>query len=302
MRNTWLVVVGLMMSTSVMATGLGNRVCTGVSCNDREANLTSNSASVGLGVAGARSGDVTGTQTVSGGNSTNTVTGAPQTTTVGDQVSTLTGGTQTYNGGDNVNTMTGTNTNTMGDVTGTQTNTVGDTMSSVGDYTVGDVNGGSQSASVGDQVTSVDGNNSTNTNTASNVIENGAVQVQVGGPNGEPLTASSQAVDASAQVQEGAVQISENNSTTFEAPDIPVPTAAPSFASVCTSGVAAQRTTYGISIAVTSNVCEMLMMADAYMAVGETEKALKYVNRAGKHSRVKGVLGHIRHVLTIGIL
>lgn len=116
-----------------------------------------------------------------------------------------------------------------------------------------------------------------------------------------PLTASSQEVATSASIEEGAIQI-EGDTTVYEAPIIPVATAATSFSSICTSGAGVQKQTYGLNLAVTSDVCMHLMMADAWMAMGDVDKALKSVTAAGRHASTKGFMGYIRHVVTIGIL
>ena len=44
------------------------------------------------------------------------------------------------------------------------------------------------------------------------------------------------------------------------------------------------------------------MMADAYMALGDPEEALKWVNAARRTAKTKGGFGYIRQILTLGIL
>jgi len=222
------------------------------------------------------------------GQLTNVQTGDNSTTSsTGDQSTTL-----TDNSFDNGNTV---NIGGQGGPGGSTLSPTSDSSTTVGDTTL--ENSSDSSTTIGDtsldNSTVVDGNNSTNSNsTTVNIGEDG------------PLTASSQAVDAQASVEEGAVQVdaSDNSVTTYEAPEIPVPTASTAFSSVCTSGAAAQRPTYGINLAVTSDVCMHLMMADAWVAMGDMEKAMKSVEAAGRHAAVKGFMGHIRHIVTIGIL
>lgn len=134
-------------------------------------------------------------------------------------------------------------------------------------------------------------------------VVTGDVNVTIGG-DGTPLTASSQSVGATTQTVEGDesvinVDARDQSVTNWQ---VPASTAATSFSSICTSGAAAQRTTYGISLAVTSDVCTHLMMADAWMAMGDTEKALKSVRAAGRHATWKGWFGYFRHAVTLGVL
>ncbi len=44
------------------------------------------------------------------------------------------------------------------------------------------------------------------------------------------------------------------------------------------------------------------MMADAFMALGDREKAIKHVYAAERHANVKGFMNYILHVGTLGIL
>ena len=145
------------------------------------------------------------------------------------------------------------------------------------DVDVDNTNVAGASSTTGDQ----------NTNVTVNVGEDG------------PLTASSQTVDANASVAEGAVQIDNSNSSVYKEA---VRTAATSFSSVCTSGAAAQGNSYGVSIAVTSTQCSYLMQADAYMALGDSELTLKFVNKAARSASIKGFMSNIRTVITLGIL
>ncbi len=135
----------------------------------------------------------------------------------------------------------------------------------------------SSSSTTGDQ----------NTNVTVNVGEDG------------PLTASTQSVDANATVAEGAVQIDNSNNSVYKES---VRTAATSFSSVCTSGAAAQGNSYGLSVAVTSTQCSYLMQADAYMAMGKVDEAMKYVDKAGRATSIKGFMSTFRTIITLGIL
>ena len=77
---------------------------------------------------------------------------------------------------------------------------------------------------------------------------------------------------------------------------------APSFSGICNSGAAGQSRGFALSLAVTNDVCQALMMADAYMALGDVEEARKWVEAAARHAGWKGGLGYVRHLVTLGIL
>ena len=77
---------------------------------------------------------------------------------------------------------------------------------------------------------------------------------------------------------------------------------APSFSGICNSGAAGQSRGFALSLAVTNDVCQALMIADAYMALGDVEEAHKWVRAAARHAGWKGGLGYIRHLVTLGIL
>jgi hypothetical protein len=44
------------------------------------------------------------------------------------------------------------------------------------------------------------------------------------------------------------------------------------------------------------------MVADAYMAMGDVEEALKWVNAAARHAKWKGGMGYFRHIITLGVM
>lgn len=244
---------------------------------------------------GQQQGQGQGQAILGSGNSETTVTGGD--VNGGDTVINI-GNTGGEFGGEGQGGEGGTSpfSSSVGDTTATVGDATSDSSTTIGDTTL--TNGSNSATTIGD--TSLDNSNSGNN--SSNVNEGNDVTVNIGEDG--PLTASSQSVDASASVDEGAVQIdnSDNSVTTYEAPDIPVSTAATTFSTVCTSGAAAQRPSYGISLAVTSDVCMHLMMADAWVAMGDMDRALKSVKAAGRHASVKGFMGYIRHIVTIGIL
>jgi len=83
---------------------------------------------------------------------------------------------------------------------------------------------------------------------------------------------------------------------------MPVSSAAPTFASVCSSGASLQRNTIGVSLSATSAFCQYLSLADAYTAVGDNTKALKYIEKAAGVADRDGFYDSIRSFFTLGIL
>ncbi len=81
-----------------------------------------------------------------------------------------------------------------------------------------------------------------------------------------------------------------------------VATAAPVFSSVCTSGASTQTRSLGIGVAVTSSVCEHLMMADAFNAMGNLEMVNQHLTKASKIANFRGSLSKFRSLITVGIL
>ena len=89
---------------------------------------------------------------------------------------------------------------------------------------------------------------------------------------------------------------------TYQAAEIPVNSAPPSFSAICSSGGAGTGKSFSLSLAVTNDVCQCLMMADAYAAIGDMETAIKWIDAAGRHAKIKGGLGYVRHVITLGVM
>jgi len=138
-------------------------------------------------------------------------------------------------------------------------------------------------------------NNVNNSSTATTGDQTVTVNIGEDGP----LTASSQEVATSATIEEGAIQIEGD---TYQAAEIPVNSAAPSFSAICSSGGAGTGRNFSLSLAVTNDVCQALMVADAYMAMGKTEEAMKWVEAAARHAKWKGGMGYFRHVITLGVM
>ena len=78
--------------------------------------------------------------------------------------------------------------------------------------------------------------------------------------------------------------------------------AAPIFAGMCSSGASYQEKKMGFSIGTSNDVCVLLHAADALYAGGHKTEALKLVCQAGRLARVKGYMGMVRTIATLGIL
>ena len=226
---------------------------------------------------------------------------------------------------DNSNTSTNDNTNTQGQQQGQiqgQIATGGDataTGGNVGDTTATGGTGGNASiiiggsdggyggegegqgegsgngilsSNVGD-TTSESNNTNDNTSNASNGDQTTNVNVSVGEDG--PLTASTQTVEGSTLTVEG-------DEIVYEATQMPVNSAPPSFSAICSSGGAGSGKSFSLSLAVTNDVCQALMVADAYAAMGDMEEALVWVEAAARHAKWKGGMGYFRHVITLGIM
>ncbi len=160
----------------------------------------------------------------------------------------------------------------VGDTDLSNTNTLGDTTQTVGDTHVTVVNEG-----------------------VSEEAARALGQPDVVEVDARDLSTENQSIDAS-------TEINDNSSVVYEATKMSAASAAPSFASVCTSGASGQGRSLGLSISVTSPVCEHLMMADAFSAVGESELVMKHLKKAASHANWKGTMAKFRHVITLGIL
>ena len=138
-----------------------------------------------------------------------------------------------------------------------------------------------------------------NSEGGSATIEEGAIVVETNVTiegNGESIpTANNQTVEGDSLVVEG-------DTTTYQAAAIPVNSAPPSFSAICSSGGAGSGKSFSLSLAVTNDVCQALMVADAYMAMGDVEEAMKWVNAAARHAKWKGGMGYFRHIVTLGIM
>ncbi len=213
------------------------------------------------------------------------------------------------------NTNLNANTNTQGQQQGQLQGQVafGGTSSSVSQGGSINISGGGEGSEGGaapfsSNLTVAEGavqNSNTNTATGGNVaagavVNNVTVQTPEGN-NGVQVESGGSLGNAQASGNETQVAVDArtfNESKTV----IPAASAAPSFATICSSGAAGQSTTYGFSFATTAATCRHLMAADALMAIGDKEGALKQVRKAVSHANVKGFVSYVTTVLTLGII
>jgi hypothetical protein len=293
-------------------------------------DATAGAIGVGVGIAGANSSSSANAGALAGA----AVLGSGNADVDVKNTNTALGGAVVGSGNSDVdvrNTSTNTNLNAVsndvrntnaqgqlqGQLQGQQQVATGGSSSSVSQGGSINISGGGEGSEGGtapfsSNVTVAEGavqNSNTNTSTSSatgGAIEAGAVvnnvtvqqpegnngiQIESGGSLG-----GSQASGDETQVEVDARTFNENKTV------IPVASAAPSFSSICSSGAGGQAKDWGFSVAVTNAVCQHLMMADAFMALGDREKAIKHVYAAERHANVKGFMNYILHVGTLGIL
>jgi hypothetical protein len=261
--------------------------------------------------------DISGTLDVNNSNTNTLDNSNSNTTTIGD----VTGGSINIYGGeegeaapfsnnneiDNSSTSTSTSTATTGD----QNTTITDNSFDGGNTLIiggGEGEGGAgtlnsnANAEGGSAVIEEGANTNNNTATGGNAtVESGAVVVE----NNVTIEGGESVPTANSQTVEGDdVDIQVDARTINEASTVKpaVNSVAPSFSGICNSGAAGQSRGFALSLAVTNDVCQALMIADAYMALGDVEEAHKWVRAAARHAGWKGGLGYIRHLVTLGIL
>jgi hypothetical protein len=253
--------------------------------------------------------DISGTVDVDNSN-TNTLDNS-NTTTIGD----VSGGSINIYGGEDGEAAPFTNTNDVDNsssataTTGDQTTTITDNSFDGGNTLI--IGGGygeegegsgtlnSNANAEGGSAVIEEGANTNNNTATGGSVESGAVVVEnnvtVEGGSGVP-TANSQTVEGDE------TEINVDARTINEAARMPVNSAAPSFSGICNSGAAGSGSKISLSFAVTNDVCQCLMLADAYMAMGDVEEAYNWVEAAARHAKWKGGMGYFRHVITLGIL
>jgi hypothetical protein len=269
--------------------------------------------------------DISGTLDVNNSNTNTLDNSNSNTTTIGDVSggdATATGGSiNIYGGGEeggdapfsNNNEIDNSSTATIGDQS-TEINVDASTTDNSfdGGNTLivggGEGEGGAgtlnsnANAEGGSAVIEEGANTNNNTATGGNAtVESGAVVVE----NNVTIEGGESVPSANSQTVEGDdVDIQVDARTINEASTVKpaVNSVAPSFSGICNSGAAGQSRGFALSLAVTNDVCQALMIADAYMALGDVEEAHKWVRAAARHAGWKGGLGYIRHLVTLGIL
>lgn len=88
----------------------------------------------------------------------------------------------------------------------------------------------------------------------------------------------------------------------YEAPDIPVNSAAPVFAGACSQGVSIQTSSFGGSVGSSNPVCDYVAVAGGFVAAGERTEALRVLGKAEKAADWRYLFSQIRSVLTLGLL
>ncbi|MBD3261605.1 MAG: hypothetical protein GF334_07990 [Candidatus Altiarchaeales archaeon] len=94
----------------------------------------------------------------------------------------------------------------------------------------------------------------------------------------------------------------EGDNVEYEAPDIPVNSAAPVFAGACSQGVSVQTSTFGGSAGTGNPVCDYVAVAGGMVAAGERDEAVRVLGKAEKAADFRFRIGVLRSVLTLGLL
>lgn len=88
----------------------------------------------------------------------------------------------------------------------------------------------------------------------------------------------------------------------YEAPDIPVNSAAPVFAGACSQGVSVQTSSFGGSAGTTNPVCDYVAVAGGFVAAGERTEAVRVLDKAEDAADWRFFFSQVRSVLTLGLL
>jgi hypothetical protein len=94
----------------------------------------------------------------------------------------------------------------------------------------------------------------------------------------------------------------EGDDIVYEAPDIPVNSAAPVFAGACSQGVSIQTQSFGGSAGTTNPVCDYVAVAGGFIAAGDRDDALRVLVKAEGAADWRYRFSQIRSVLTLGLL
>jgi hypothetical protein len=94
----------------------------------------------------------------------------------------------------------------------------------------------------------------------------------------------------------------EGDNVNYDAPDIPVNSAAPVFAGACSQGVSVQTQSFGGSAGSSNPVCDYVAVAGGFIASGNGEAANLALQKAEKAADWRYRLSQIRSILTLGLL
>ncbi len=94
----------------------------------------------------------------------------------------------------------------------------------------------------------------------------------------------------------------EGDDVVYEAPDIPVNSAAPVFAGACSQGVSVQTQSFGGSAGTTNPVCDYVAVAGGFIAGGDRDQAMRVLGKAEKAADFRYRFSQVRSFLTLGLL
>lgn len=93
----------------------------------------------------------------------------------------------------------------------------------------------------------------------------------------------------------------EGDDIEYEAPDIPVNSAAPVFAGACSQGLSVQTQSFGGSAGTTNSVCDYVAVAGGFVAAGERDEAIRVLTKAEGAADWRYRFSQFRSVFTLGI-
>lgn len=94
----------------------------------------------------------------------------------------------------------------------------------------------------------------------------------------------------------------EGDEILYEAPDIPVNSAAPVFAGACSQGISGQGHGFGASVASGNPVCDYVAVAGGFVASGDRSEAVRVLGKAEDAADWRFFFSRVRMVLTLGLL
>lgn len=108
--------------------------------------------------------------------------------------------------------------------------------------------------------------------------------------------------DGDVQVVDDSEAVVEGDDIVYEAPEIPVNSAAPVFAGACSQGVSVQTHSFGGSAGTTNPVCDYVAVAGGFTAAGERTEAVRVLGKAEGAADWRYRIYQVRSILTLGLL